>query len=206
MLDEMNNKKNVHAFNILLLGERESGRRSLILRFTDNTFNSQNFGIPWEYKTKTLNFDDKIIHCTLWIYHPGPGGEGFKKLYKYYIQKCEGIVITYDMSNKSSFEKVKYWIEEVELYSSTDRSKILVGNKCDKSEKEITEEEGKNLADEFNMHFFETSAKTGYNVNEAFEFLVLDILKNKKTFDKAEYRLKKDDNKDKNNKNNNCIK
>ena len=76
MLDEMNNKKNVYAFNILLLGERDSGRRSLILRFTDNTFNSQNFGIPWEYKTKTLNFDDKIIHCTLWIYHPG--GEALK--------------------------------------------------------------------------------------------------------------------------------
>ena len=172
-----------------------------MLRFTDNNFNSQNFDIKsWEYRTKTLNFDDKRIHCTLWICRPD--GENFSILLKYYIQKCEGIVITNDMSNISSFEKVKYLIEEVELYSSADKSKILVGNKCDKSEKKLTEEEGKNIADEFNIHFFETSAKTGYNVNETFEFLVLDILKYKKTFKEA----KKEDNKDKNNKKNNCIK
>ena len=54
---------------------------------------------------------------------------------------------------------------------------MLVGNKCDKPDRVVTEEEGKKLADDFNMSFFETSAKTNQNVNEVFNFLTTEILK-----------------------------
>ena len=50
-------------------------------------------------------------------------------------------------------------------------------------EREVTEEEGKKLAEEFGKLFFETSAKTGYNVNFAFETLVGDIIKNYEKFE-----------------------
>ena len=50
-------------------------------------------------------------------------------------------------------------------------AKVLVGNKCDKSERFVTEEEGKKLAEENNMHYFETSAKTDQNINEVFKYL-----------------------------------
>ena len=54
--------------------------------------------------------------------------------------------------------------------------KVLVGNKCDKPDRVISEEEGKKLANEYNMSFFETSAKTNKNVTEVFEFLTREIL------------------------------
>ena len=58
----------------------------------------------------------------------------------------------------------------------TSVKKVLVGNKCDKPDRVISEEEGKKLANEYNMSFFETSAKTNKNVTEVFEFLTREIL------------------------------
>ena len=67
---------------------------------------------------------------------------------------------------------------------------VLVGNKCDLSNRRITEEEGKKLADELGAKFFETSAKTGYNVNEAYNFLIRDIFDNYKDFEKNKIEIK----------------
>ena len=54
---------------------------------------------------------------------------------------------------------------------------MLVGNKCDKPDRVVTEEKGRKLADDFSMSFFETSAKTNQNVDEVFNFLIQEILK-----------------------------
>ena len=70
------------------------------------------------------------------------------------------------------------WMEQIELYAPIDSRKILICSKFDNIDSmEVTEEEGKKLADEFGMNFFETSAKTGYNVNEAFNYLIHEITK-----------------------------
>ena len=53
--------------------------------------------------------------------------------------------------------------------------KVLVGNKCNEPGRVITEEEGKKLAKEYKIGFFESSARTGKNVNEVFNYLVKEI-------------------------------
>ena len=60
----------------------------------------------------------------------------------------------------------------------------MVGNECDRPDRVIKEEDGKKLADEYNMAFYETSAKSGQNVNEVFTYLTTEILKVSKTKDK----------------------
>ena len=54
--------------------------------------------------------------------------------------------------------------------------KVLVGNKCDRDDRKVSYEEGAKLASEYKMQFFETSAKSNYNVNETFTFLTKEIL------------------------------
>ena len=56
--------------------------------------------------------------------------------------------------------------------------KILVGNKCDNINRKVAKEEGKKLALEYKMPFFETSAKSNFNTNEIFEYTIQKIVEN----------------------------
>ena len=70
------------------------------------------------------------------------------------------------------------WLIEIEKNSSKDVYKLLIGNKNDLEDKrQITFDEGKEFASINGMEFFETSAKTAYKVQDAFELLTKDIIK-----------------------------
>ena len=83
----------------------------------------------------------------------------------------------YEITDQNSFKNIRNWIKQVEANVPANVCKVLVGNNCHKSDRVVSEEEGKKLADEFNMGFFEASPKTNQNVNEVFNFLVREILK-----------------------------
>ena len=83
----------------------------------------------------------------------------------------------YDITDKDSFNNIRNWIKQVEANVDSNICKVLVGNNCHKPDRKVTEEEGKKLADYFNMSFFETSFKTNQNVKEVFDFLAREILK-----------------------------
>lgn len=57
------------------------------------------------------------------------------------------------------------------MHASENVVKVLIGNKCDVSERQVTEEEGKKMAQEMGIEFFEVSAKEDVNIKETFNFL-----------------------------------
>merc|ERR1719145_582676 len=80
-----------------------------------------------------------------------------------------GVVICYDITDRASFDHIEYWIEQLDKHGDAQVERILVGNKSDLGElRKVSEEDGKALAAKFNMHFFETSAKSGDAVEDAF--------------------------------------
>ena len=85
----------------------------------------------------------------------------------------------YDITNRASFENINKWLYLLSQNVS-DKAKILVGSKLDLSEEKriVTEEEGQNLADKNNMPFYETSSKTGENVEKIFFTLAQNIYEN----------------------------
>jgi Ras-related protein Rab-8A len=83
----------------------------------------------------------------------------------------------YDITNVNSFNNIRSWIKLIEENDLSNICKVLVGNNCDKPDRKVTEAEGKKLADDFNMAFFETSPNTNQNINEVFNYLVGEILK-----------------------------
>lgn len=91
-----------------------------------------------------------------------------------------GIILVYDCTEEKSFSNISNWMKQIEQHASKDVAKVLVGNKADKEDKVIDAETGKQLADEYGLEFFETSAKTGLNVSELFQHIAHNIIKDKK--------------------------
>lgn len=85
------------------------------------------------------------------------------------------MIIVYDVTNKSSFEKVQEWVQSV--IDNTERSikMVLVGNKIDLP-REVTTEEGKKLADFYKIPFFETSAKENIGITECIRTILKEVL------------------------------
>jgi small GTP-binding protein len=138
---------------------------------------------------------NKLIKLQIW---DTAGQERFRTITKTYYKGAHGIILTYDVTDNNSFKNIRNWIKQIEANAQTNVCKVLVGNKCDKPDRVVSEEDGRKLAEDFKMNFFETSAKTNQNVNEVFNFLTEEILKNNegKTQGGGNIGLKKEDKKE----------
>ena len=84
--------------------------------------------------------------------------------------------MTYDITDRDSFSAIENWMNEVEKHASDNISRILVGNKSDmENNRQVSTDEGKELAEHYNVKFLETSAKDCKNVDEAFTMMTKEI-------------------------------
>ena len=164
------------TFKILTIGESGVGKTCILRRFVEDKFLKNHLAtIGIDFKTKTVKIKNKDIKLKIW---DTAGEERFRNITTQYYKGADGIVLVYDVTDGSSFEKIKDWMDQI--ISNTTRDNIglvLLGNKCDFEERVITEEQGKKLAEELKISYFETSALNGQGINEAFEQLTLDIMK-----------------------------
>ena len=174
--DGENENENEERINIMTLGNTEVGKSCFILRFTDNIFQEiylATVGIDFKIKTETINNKQ----YKLFLYDT-TGQEKYKSIALNIIKNAQGIILMYDITDRKSFESIPDWIKSVKDAKGSNFPMILLGNKLDKEDvRVIKEKEGKELADEYNIKFFETSNKTGTNIQEAGMALVNEILK-----------------------------
>ena len=108
------------------------------------------------------------------------GQERFRTITQTYYKGAMGIILVYDCTEEKSFSNISNWMKQIEQHASKDVAKVLVGNKADKEDKVIDADTGKQLADEYGLQFYETSAKTGQNISELFHDIAHNIIKDKK--------------------------
>ena len=119
-----------------------------------------------EFGAKNVEIGDKSFRIQIW---DTAGQENYRSITRAYYKNSVCALVVYDISNKESFNNISTWIEDCKNQSPKTIYMILVGNKCDLEERrEVTYEEGKELADKYGMQFYETSAKNGKNVEELF--------------------------------------
>ena len=157
-------------FKVLLLGNSDVGKSSLLLRYVDSVW-SDTFvpTIGVDFKVKTIEIGGKKVKLQIW---DTAGQERFRTVVSTYFRGAHGIFLIYDITNRDSFKNLENWLIEIEKNASENVLKILIGNKNDlEDERDITPDEGKAFANRNGMQFIETSAKMNTNVNEAFETL-----------------------------------
>jgi len=160
-------------FKMITIGDSSVGKSALMIRKVDDTFNNlfiSTIGVDFRYCTVIVN--DKRCKLQIW---DTAGQERYRTITSSYYRGADGVIIVYDITNLTSFAHISNWMAECDKYNPK-MMKILVGNKCDIDRREISSEEGDRLAKKYNMHFIETSAKTGHNVYEAFEQITKDMM------------------------------
>lgn len=178
------------SVKLVLLGEAAVGKSSLVLRFVSNDFQeNKEPTIGAAYLTQRCEIDDRTIKFDIW---DTAGQERFASLAPMYYRNAQAALVVYDITKPQSFIKARHWVKELREQANKNIIIALVGNKYDMVEQEdssnssgknsienndeensgslrkVSIEEGKQLAQEEGLLFFESSAKTGYNVNDLF--------------------------------------
>ncbi|BFU22644.1 Rab family GTPase [Entamoeba histolytica HM-1:IMSS-B] len=165
------------TFKILIIGESAVGKTAILERYCENEFHDELIStIGVDFKSRIINYQGKTVKLQLW---DTAGQERFRNITSSYYRGTHGCLIVYDVTDITSFEKITYWINE--LNDCSIKPEILVvGNKIDSEDAVVTSE----IAEKFcrlsgGLRSMRCSAKTGENVESIFNVLVDSISKNK---------------------------
>lgn len=163
---------------LLILGDSESGKSSIISRYNSNDFSNEYMPtIGIDFRLKKVNFGEDVINVSLW---DSSGQERFKKITRKYYN-TDGIILVYDATSYSSLNNIRKWLEDIDNYGNKDIDIVLLCNKID-----LVEPGNENIekvieiANRMKIQFYTTSAKTGENIEEAFAHIVKKVYEKKK--------------------------
>jgi len=160
---------------LLFLGDSGVGKSSIMLQYCDHQFSSSYIStIGIDFKIKTIELNKKKIKLQLW---DTAGQERFRTITTSYYIGAMGMLIVYDVTDAESFYHVRTWMNNIYHNAKTDVQCVLIANKCDlNADRVISKEQGEKMAEEFHLKLFETSAKSTVGIEEAFLYLVAQIV------------------------------
>ncbi|XP_067397534.1 ras-related protein Rab-18-B-like isoform X2 [Emydura macquarii macquarii] len=140
------------TLKLLVVGDSAVGKSSLLLTFTDETFEPcLNPTIGVDLKVKNMVVEGNPVQLAIW---DTAGQERFRTLTPSYYRGAQGVILVYDVTRKDTFTKLMTWLNELETYATRSNIvKMLVGNKIDKPDREINKREGLQFARKHSMLF-----------------------------------------------------
>ncbi len=177
-MTENNDKDNLNqiGLKILIIGDSQVGKTSLLLKYVDNIFPEEHIGtIGVEYKDKYVTRGKFNIRLSIW---DTAGQERFRSITKNIFRNANGVLFVYDVTVKKSFESIREWIKDTQKIDK-DIKGIILGNKIDLDNKVVGKDYLEDLGKKFEMPVLEVSAKDNINVAEGFNLIVDELLKDK---------------------------
>ena len=166
-----------YVIRVITIGYTDVGKTSIIMQFTQGKFIDKYVStIGIDFRSKPIKVGDTTVKVTV---IDTAGQEKYKGIVKSFYNKANGILLTFDLSNKDSFSRLDYWVEELKDNIGTkDIYIVLVGNKKDKKEREVSYEEAQKYAEDNNFGgYFEVSAKKNEGIDELFLDVAKGVLK-----------------------------
>ena len=172
------NEKCDLTLNIGMIGNNYVGKTYISKCYEDNKPCSKEDvytgTVTLNFFKRIINKNGKRIYIKIW---DTPGFEKFNSVTSGYLRALHGCFIVFDVTDRYSFEHLNEWIQ---LYCNfnqyPEKIIIILGNKIDKQNRKVSFEEGNNFAKSKEMSYFETSAITMKNINEAFDKMINYIL------------------------------
>ena len=153
---------------VVLLGDSGVGKTCIISRYISGAFDQNSPTTNGaSYASKIVEIANKSVSLDIW---DTAGQEKYKSLTKFFYKDAKVAILVYDITQKESFTNMKqYWYEQLKEFGSKDIIIGVAGNKCDMYEKEdVSENEGKEFAEQIGAFFEMTSAKNNTGINDLF--------------------------------------
>jgi small GTP-binding protein len=156
---------------IVLVGDSAVGKSGMLIQYTRQEFYpNYHLTIGVEFETKMVTKNGKIYKLQIW---DTAGQEAFRSITQSYYRGAAGCILMYDVSNRDTFDSIQRWHDDVKMRCESEVIMILVGNKIDLDKRrEVSIEEGQQLAEKLGVKFFETSVMQPININECFLHII----------------------------------
>lgn len=167
------------CWRVAVLGDGGVGKTALAVQFTLNCFVETYDPTIEDAYRKQLVVDNRM--CFVEVIDTA-GQEEYATLRDQWVREGQGFILVYSIASRATFERLEVFRQSMLRVKRQKPIFMLVGNKADKQlEREVTREEGMQLAREFGCEFLETSAKTAQNVERLFTNLVRSLRSTKQT-------------------------
>ncbi|KAL4660044.1 ras-related protein Rab-24 [Arapaima gigas] len=162
---------------VVMLGKESVGKTSLVERYVHHRFlvGPYQNTIGAAFVAKSVQVRDKVVTLGIW---DTAGSERYEAMSRIYYRGAKAAVVCYDLTDSSSFQRAKFWVKELQnceehckIYLCGTKSDLIEG---DRSARQVDFHDVQDFAEEIQAQYFETSSKTGHNVEELFRKVAED--------------------------------
>ena len=165
------------SVNIMLLGNTEVGKTTFLQQYIKKTFKEVGMmTVGVDSETIDIIIDNKKkVKTKIW---DTAGQEKYQAIFKAHYQKADGMILMYSVIEKFSFDKIQDWINSIKESSREGITIFLISNKNDypEKQKEVTSEEGKALAKQLSLPFYEITSKDYSQVAQVMHDIVKEVV------------------------------
>ena len=163
-------------WKIIVIGDPSVGKTTLMLRYTQKKF--RELYIPTvgaQISRKDVKIGEHICSLNIWDI---AGQQKFSNIRRLFYEGADAAMIIFDITDKTSFVNTSIWFKDY-ISLCNNRFGVLIGNKVDlEKNRIILQEWGQTLSEKMGFRYFETSAKTGKNIEDVFSYIAANLFQN----------------------------